>query len=362
MLPVKPPARLLMTTDAVGGIWRYAQDACRLLAARGVDATLVGMGPAPSEAQREEAAGIPLVWLDESLDWMAGGPEPLQRAGAALASVARELRVDVVHLNSPALLPFVDVAVPRVAAAHSCLATWWQAMKDGPPPPEWRWHRELTARGLKTADLVLAPSLAFATALEAAYGRLPRLRVVHNGAAPVPAMPKSPFVLSAGRWWDEAKNLRVLEAVAGRLPWPVQVAGPLQAPGERPVWPQTVEWVGDLPNRTLRGWMARAPIFTSLSLYEPFGLAVLEAASAETALVLANIPTFRELWGSCALFVDPADPVDVADAVNELIASERLRAHLGAAAGARSRDYTLERQTEGLLAAYADLPVRAVAV
>ena len=45
------------------------------------------------------------------------------------------------------------------------------------------------------------------------------------------------------------------------------------------------------------------PIFVSVSRYEPFGLAVLEAAHAGCALVLSDIPTFRELWQGAASFV-----------------------------------------------------------
>ena len=49
------------------------------------------------------------------------------------------------------------------------------------------------------------------------------------------------------------------------------------------------------------------PIFVSVARYEPFGLAVLEAAQAGCALVLSDIPTFRELWGGAALFVPAND-------------------------------------------------------
>ena len=51
--------------------------------------------------------------------------------------------------------------------------------------------------------------------------------------------------------------------------------------------------------------MARTAVFVSPALYEPFGLAVLEAAQAGCALVLSDIPTFRELWDGVALFVAP---------------------------------------------------------
>jgi glycosyltransferase involved in cell wall biosynthesis len=79
---------------------------------------------------------------------------------------------------------------------------------------------------------------------------------------------------------------------------------------------------------------------------------VLEAASAGAALVLSDIPTFRDLWDGAALFVDPRDPSDVARAVNGLIADRTLRRRLGQDALRRATLYTLERQVDGLIEAY----------
>ena len=63
--------------------------------------------------------------------------------------------------------------------------------------------------------------------------------------------------------------------------------------------------LGELDERTLAGCLSARPVFVSAARYEPFGLAVLEAAQAGCPLVLSDIPTFRELWDGAALFVDP---------------------------------------------------------
>src|SRR5919202_6048599 len=49
------PERVLMTTDAVGGVWTYALDLAAGLAAEGIETRLVGLGPRPSERQLEAA-------------------------------------------------------------------------------------------------------------------------------------------------------------------------------------------------------------------------------------------------------------------------------------------------------------------
>jgi glycosyltransferase involved in cell wall biosynthesis len=86
---------------------------------------------------------------------------------------------------------------------------------------------------------------------------------------------------------------------------------------------------------------AGASVFASMALYEPFGLAVLEAAQAGTRLVLRDTPGFRELWDGAATFV--ADPEDLVPA---------LQAALDAGNDARGRagQYTVEKMVAGTLA------------
>jgi glycosyltransferase involved in cell wall biosynthesis len=93
-------------------------------------------------------------------------------------------------------------------------------------------------------------------------------------------------------------------------------------------------------------------VFASLAVYEPFGLAVLEAALAGCALVLSDTATFRELWHDAALFVPAGDASAVRDAVNRLIADGDLRLRLSARAQARAAAYSAEACVCGTLAVY----------
>jgi glycosyltransferase involved in cell wall biosynthesis len=96
--------------------------------------------------------------------------------------------------------------------------------------------------------------------------------------------------------------------------------------------------------------MARTAVFVSPALYEPFGLAVLEAAQAGCALVLSHIPTFRELWDGAALFVAPGDLRALADGLTRLIEDAALRARFADAAEWRAGQYTMEKSAEKLVA------------
>ena len=64
--------RILLTTDAVGGVWQYTAELARALAAEGVDCVVASLGPAPSADQRAMLDGeaITLVETALPLDWM----------------------------------------------------------------------------------------------------------------------------------------------------------------------------------------------------------------------------------------------------------------------------------------------------
>jgi glycosyltransferase involved in cell wall biosynthesis len=110
--------------------------------------------------------------------------------------------------------------------------------------------------------------------------------------------------------------------------------------------------MGEIPNGKVRAMMASAGIFVSPSLYEPFGLAALEAARSATPLVLSDIATYRELWDGAALFADPHRPDAFSDAVNMLAADEGLRTEMGAKAFARSQSFTPAAQAAEVLRVY----------
>jgi glycosyltransferase involved in cell wall biosynthesis len=116
-----------------------------------------------------------------------------------------------------------------------------------------------------------------------------------------------------------------------------------------------------MPHKDILALMRRSAIFAAPSRYEPFGLAVVEAAISGAALVLADIPTFRELWSNAALFVFPDDSAGWSRAVTELAEDSVLRGRLSAEAGARARQFTLSRQSARLYALYSTLTTPAVA-
>jgi hypothetical protein len=221
-------------------------------------------------------------------------------------------------------------------------------------PAPWAWQRELNARGLRAADAVLVPSRSHGRAVEASYGSLRRLTVVANATAHhAGTAHKQPVVAAAGRWWDEGKNGATLDRAAGFTDWPVLMAGATRGPNGAACDLRNARALGQLSGPQVRSLIGSAGIVASPSLYEPFGLVALEAASAGAALVLADIPTYRELWSGAALFVPPRDADAWTATINGLAADDAEREMLGARASARARLFNLEAQREAVLAAYA---------
>ena len=357
--------RVFMTADAVGGVWQYALDLAQGLRAYDTETTLCVLGPPPSPEQKSAARRIPglrLICLDLPLDWTATCPQDVLDAAATVAEVARDDGSAIVHLNSPTLAAGPRFPVPVVAVCHSCMASWWQAVRTRPMSRQFRWHKELMARGLAKADAIIAPSAAFARTIQTVYDLPTPPRVVYNGRRPcvrepLPegAIPDTPFAFTAGRLWDEGKNLHTLDAAAARLKLPVFAAGPLKGPNRTSIKLSHVRTLGNLSDGQIAEWLAAKPIFVSTARYEPFGLAALEAAEAGCALVLSDIPTFRELWEGAAYFVPPDDDAAFANAIEELAGDARQRTLYASAARRRARRYTPEVMAAKVRAIYGGL-------
>jgi glycosyltransferase involved in cell wall biosynthesis len=352
--------RLLLLTDAVGGVWVYSLELARALRPLGVESVLGVMGPSPSDGQREVAGDLRLIDTGLPLEWLDTNPAGIRRAGEAGAAIANREGVDLVQTSSAALLADVEFDQPCVAVQHSCVASWWSAVKGTRLPDDFAWRRELVECGLRRAAAVVAPSIAFAAETSRLYGV--GALAVHNGRRPIsfPAIPQGRFVFTAGRLWDEGKNIAALDAAASRLDVPFQAAGDTYGPNGARIELDHINALGELSARRLAGLLSARPIYASASLYAPFGLSVLEAAQAGCALVLSDIATHRELWGGAAIFVPARDDAAFAAAIQDLLDDSDERATLGQLARARAAHYSPERLARGMADIYA--PVLAAAV
>ena len=197
-------------------------------------------------------------------------------------------------------------------------------------------------------------------ALNTHYGPISNAHVIHNGRNPQHFKPrrKRDIILSAGRLWDEAKNINRVAEIASDLPWPVLVAGEFQHP-DQPAHHSFVarecRWLGSLSESELRRWFAAAQIYALPALYEPFGYTPLEAALSGCALVLGDIESLREIWNDAAVFVDPTDSKALKHELLELIADPERRKEMSQRAHDRALEFTSARMARNYFAVYEEL-------
>jgi len=340
-----------MTADTVGGVWQYSVDLAAALADHGAEVVIATMGPRPSGEQRDELLSIPRVRLVESdyaLEWMQDAWDDVDASGRWLLELASSSGPDVIHLNgyAHAVLPWNK---PVAMVAHSCVYSWRHAIHNCAPGPEWAEYKRRVTAGLSAADVVISPSAYMAGELRREYGVSPdKVRVIHNftRAQISPGTDKQSFVLAVGRVWDAAKNLALLDQIAPKLDLEVRIAGSAAGPESSMRTGQSASFLGSLSHSDVIRHMSAASIFAHPTLYEPFGLSVLEAARAGCCLVLSDIPSLRELWDGAAMFVDPREPERWVTELNHLSRHPQQREALGRLARSHSMRYRASSSVE----------------
>jgi glycosyltransferase involved in cell wall biosynthesis len=354
--------RILMTTDTVGGVWTFSVTLARALGAAGYQVLLVTLGPGTTPAQRAMVSGYPglsLIETDLQLEWQDPAGTDVGHARRVLQDIACRFEPDLVHCNGFREATF-GWDVPVVVVAHSCVNSWAAACGQTRcfEGREWADYTAAVRAGLAAARVWVAPTSAFRDQVADQYGSATNSRVIWNGADGIgpPNGPKDPVILAAGRVWDKAKNLSALSSLASAIQWPIRIAGPSGVgAGATAIAPNGCEFLGELSHDALLGEMKAASIFISPALYEPFGLSALEAAGAGCALLLSDIPTFRELWHGAAMFFDPHDGEAAIGCLRSLCGDDVQRTRLQRAAIERARRYPLRNTVSAYRLLYGSL-------
>jgi glycogen(starch) synthase len=360
--------RVLMTADTVGGVWMYSTDLTRGLLEAGTEVCLLSFGHLPDTDQARDIESLQSVFPNRfhfvatefPLEWAPGDPL-IAESSQYLDSLIQTFRPDLLHSNQYCY-GAIRSRVPRIVVAHSDVISWCHARYgEEPQPTAWlERYRSLVQAGLQGADIVVSPSNAQWKSLERHYGSLRgRRRVIYNGSTLQPDVERTRKLgaVTAGRLWDECKNTGIVSLA--NLPLPVAIAGRVEEiPGSSRTSSasDSIQILGHLDRATLNELLAESEMYLGTSLYEPFGLAPLEAAHAGCALVLSNIDSFREIWEDAALFFDPRNPDALHDGVVSLLLSPPLRRDLAARARQRARDlYGLNRLVKHYLDLYGEV-------
>jgi glycosyltransferase involved in cell wall biosynthesis len=366
--------RVVITTDAVGGVWNYSTTLAQSLAdGPGVQILLAVCGPRPRADQlaalalgpRAGGGSIDVEYLDMPLEWEGADEDAYAAGRQALLQAALKWRAHILHANEHHLGQIGASGLPVLVVSHSDLCSWSAALGRDASQEVDAAYMLRVINGLSNASLVVAPSASVVESLSTWFGYAEAVRVIPNGVSAADdglAPARTIDAIMAGRLWDPAKNLACFrQAVAG---WPngaFAAVGPLAPPGGSPVAaePGTIQYPGQIANAELREMLARTHVLVSPARYEPFGLTVVEAAMAGCCLVLSDIPSYRALWENTALYFNPTDPTALNTILHVALDDPDLRHAMATRARRRAESrYTAERMARAYLATYQRLALR----
>ncbi len=298
--------------------------------------------------------------------------------GPLIALAAHRLRLDVVHDPigvSPFMLGRWAGQFRRLTTIHDAIAFRYP---EGYPWLNNLLHRRYVPASLPNLDGVVAVSEDAARDLARFMGVPPaRIHVVPSGVSahfrPVPPDAAAavaqrygltgPYILSVGAQKAHKNVARLVAAFAQvRDAFPdvrLAIAGPTQwrhSGVEDEIARQgvasAVARLGYVAEDDLPALYSAARLFALPSLYEGFGLPVLEAMACGAPVVCSNTTALPEVAGDAALLVDPTDVDALAAALRRLLADDGLRCDLAARGLARARQFTWEQTARNMVRVY----------
>ena len=289
------------------------------------------------------------------------------------------LPADVVHFTDYHIVP---CRAPSVATLHDAVPLKY---------PEWvsprlRWAKNVIMKRMaRHADKIVAVSHFATEELIEYFGVAPeRIAVVHGGideawlVSPGHPLPEvrardgrvlKDYFLCVGTF-QPRKNLDNMISAFLSLPAEMRAAHPLVVVG-RPGWRcgstverlqtlesagEAVHWLQDVDSReALRAVYSSALALVFVSLYEGFGIPVLEAFATRIPVITSTTSSLPEVAGDAALLVQPADVAGIADAMSRIATSAQLRSDHVAAGSRRVVQFTWNETARKLAAVYASL-------
>jgi glycosyltransferase involved in cell wall biosynthesis len=371
--PPEPPRPLRVGLDMrlafKRGVGTYAARLLMALAASPRNLDLVAVNAPPD---------LKAILRDTPVRWADTPPtHPALYEQTGLPAVARREKLDLLHYvdNSATVL----WNTPYVLTLHDAMVR--RPLKETIFHPTWRqrflhlYKRMTVPESARSARLVLTVSQHSKRDLVSAF-RVPedRIRVIPEGVdAATFARPKDygrrlrgPARILIQGALDPRKNLlRIFAAgailrrsgvdfrmtVIGAPKADFQRAG-ITGEADRIGIGNLIEWPGRVSTEDLPRWYWESDLFLYPSLWEGFGLPVLEAFAAGTPVVASNVAAIPEVAGNAAYLVDPTDTQALARAIQEVLERPVTARSLVSRGLKRARSFTWEVTAELTAAAY----------
>ena len=326
-------------------------------------------------------------WQDKRLPMPYGRPASLQTLGLYLSRwiryplALRRVKADVYHIldNSYGHLAFFLPRHKTVVTSHGGTPRSWR--KWNPEGPA-MWLFDMAFRGTQRAGrIIIVSDYARQEFLQEAP-RYPagNISVVHHGVEPVfglvPAGTRQAIRAQLLQPGEEAlllhvghsagrKNVELLyRALAilrqeGRRIRLVRIGrGPSESQSQliaQLALEANISHLPGRPNHELPAYYAAADLFLFPSLYEGFGIPLIEAMACGTPVVCSDSPLFREVCGPAASYIDPSRPEHIAQTIAQLLANPTQRHFLSQQGLSRATQFTWENSARQTLAVYEQL-------
>ena len=317
--------------------------------------------------------------------WRGGLRKYYQRYWRYPRSLGR-LRADVVHIidhSDGYLVPRLKrLGLPAVVTCHDIInwirPDWFRGRARLPLLSMATW--KYAVRGMAAADHIFTVSHYTAKDVTQHLGILPQqITVTPNGVNPrLGVRPEAERALVRQRYGlpepafcllnvgsnNPRKNIEgILQAMVrlrGTLPVHLWKVGSDFTPAQRQ-WiadhglEGQVSYLGRPDLDELNGIYSAADVLVAPSIYEGFGLTVLEAMACGTPVVAANVTALPEVAGDAALLVDPHDEGAIAQAIHQLWSDPELRRTLIERGLARINLFTWEKTAQKIADVYQDV-------
>ncbi|MFC1775856.1 glycosyltransferase family 4 protein [Pseudomonadota bacterium] len=238
------------------------------------------------------------------------------------------------------------------------------------------------AQMVRKADAIICVSQSTADELESYVGSTvaDRISVIHEGISPHFVTPPddsgaqllnklgigdTPFILSAGAISPRKNTLSIIKALArladviphhlvlvGGDGWSMEKV--YEELGSSAI-ADRVHLTGYVSDEQLKGLFGAASAYLHPSLYEGFGLTLLEAMAQGCPVVTSNVYSLPEVAGDAALLVDPASVDEIADAIEAVCTNDALAADLAARGRERVKAFSWDDCAKGVIKVYQNL-------
>lgn len=284
-------------------------------------------------------------------------------------------RVDVFHATDFVIPP----TLPRTRTLLTVHDLSFVRVPESASPRLKAYLDEVVPRSVKRADHVLADSLATKLDIVDLYGISPeRVEVLLSGVDPIfrPIhsanfasirakyhIGERPYLFAVGTVQPRKNYARLIEAVSilrtGGLEIDLVIAGgkgwledPIYAALDQFRMRPYVHFIGFAAEEDLPVLYSHALCSVFPSLYEGFGLPILEAMACGTPVVTSNLSSMPEVAGDAALLVDPHDVEGIANGIRSVIEDSGLRQSLIYKGQDRAKLFTWEKSARQLLQVY----------